>query len=85
MLRNAANPILVTTSMQFGYLISWILMVEVIFEWPGIGLYAYKSFQLFDYAPVIALALVSTAGFVIINLAVDLIQPLIDPRIRKST
>ncbi|MEN3395431.1 ABC transporter permease [Brucella melitensis] len=85
MLRNAANPILVTTSMQFGYLISWILMVEVIFEWPGIGLYAYKSFQLFDYAPVIALALVSTAGFVIINLAVDLVQPLIDPRIRKST
>ncbi|ENR14541.1 hypothetical protein C064_02820 [Brucella suis 63/252] len=60
-------------------------MVEVIFEWPGIGLYAYKSFQLFDYAPVIALALVSTAGFVIINLAVDLVQPLIDPRIRKST
>lgn len=84
MLRNAANPILVATSMQFGYLISWILMVEVIFEWPGIGLYAYKSFQLFDYAPVIALALVSTAGFVIINLLVDIIQPLIDPRIRRN-
>jgi len=85
MLRNAANPILVATSMQFGYLISWILIVEVIFEWPGIGLYAYKSFQLFDYGPVIALALVSTAGFVLINLLIDVIQPLIDPRIRRQT
>jgi len=85
MLRNAANPILIATSMQFAYLISWILIVEVIFEWPGIGLYAYKSFQLFDYGPVIALALVSTAGFVVINLATDLIQAWIDPRIRKPT
>lgn len=82
-LRNAANPILVATSMQLGYLISWVLVIEVIFDWPGIGLYAYKSFQLFDYGPVIALALVSTAGFVIINLLIDLIQPLIDPRIRR--
>lgn len=82
-LRNAANPILVATSMQLGYLISWVLVIEVIFDWPGIGLYAYKSFQLFDYGPVIALALVSTAGFVIINLLIDLLQPLIDPRIRR--
>jgi peptide/nickel transport system permease protein len=36
----------------------------------------------FDYAPVIALAIVSTAGFVIINLVMDLLYPLIDPRVR---
>jgi len=83
MLRNALSPILTATTMQFGYMISWVILVEVIFDWPGIGLYAYQSFQVFDYSPVIALALVSTAGFVIINLAMDLIYPIIDPRVQS--
>ena len=82
-LRNALSPILTATTMQFGYMISWVILVEVIFDWPGIGLYAYQSFQVFDYAPVIALAIVSTAGFVIINLVMDLLYPLIDPRVGR--
>lgn len=82
-LRNALSPVLTVTTMQFGYMISWVILVEVIFDWPGIGLYAYQSFQVFDYAPVIALAIVSTAGFVLINLAMDLLYPLIDPRMRS--
>lgn len=84
MLRNALSPILTVTTMQFGYMISWVILVEVIFDWPGIGLYAYQSFEGFDYQPVIALALVSTAGFLIINLAMDLLYPLIDPRVRSA-
>jgi peptide/nickel transport system permease protein len=82
-LRNALSPILTATTMQFGYMISWVILVEVIFDWPGIGLYAYQSFQVFDYSPVIALALVSTAGFVLINLAMDLLYPIIDPRVQS--
>lgn len=82
-LRNALSPILTATTMQFGYMISWIILVEVIFDWPGIGLYAYQSFQVFDYSPVIALAIVSTAGFVVINLAMDLLYPIIDPRVQE--
>jgi ABC-type dipeptide/oligopeptide/nickel transport system permease component len=82
-LRNALTPVLTATTMQFGYMISWVILVEVIFDWPGIGLYAYQSFQVFDYSPVIALALVSTAGFVLINLAMDLLYPIIDPRVRS--
>ena len=81
-LRNALSPVLTVTTMQFGYMLSWVILVEVIFGWPGIGLYAYQSFEVFDYAPVIALAIVSTAGFVLINLIMDLIYPLIDPRVR---
>jgi peptide/nickel transport system permease protein len=83
MLRNAASPILTATTMQFGYMISWVILVEVIFDWPGIGLYAYQSFQVFDYSPVIALAIVSTAGFVLINLIMDMIYPIIDPRVQS--
>jgi len=83
MLRNAMSPILTATTMQFGYMISWVILVEVIFDWPGIGLYAYQSFQVFDYSPVIALAIVSTAGFVLINLVMDILYPLIDPRVQS--
>lgn len=82
--RNALAPLLTVTSMQFGYMISWVILVEVIFDWPGIGLYAYQSFQVLDYAPVVALALVSTAVFSIINLLLDLCYPLIDPRMRSA-
>ena len=83
MLRNALSPILTATTMQFGYMISWVILVEVIFDWPGIGLYAYQSFQVFDYSPVIALAIVSTAGFVLINLMMDVLYPIIDPRVQS--
>lgn len=82
-LRNVLSAVLAVTTMQFGYMLSWVILVEVIFGWPGIGLYAYQSFQVFDYAPVIALAMVSTAGFVVINLLMDLLYPLIDPRVRR--
>lgn len=81
-LRNALSPLLTATAMQFGYMISWVILVEVIFDWPGIGLYAYKSFQVFDYAPVVALAIVSTGAFSLINLILDLLAPVIDPRVR---
>lgn len=83
MLRNALSPILTVTTIQFGYLLSWIILVEVIFDWPGIGLYAFQSFQVFDYSPVIALALVSTFGFVVLNLIADILYPVIDPRVDR--
>jgi peptide/nickel transport system permease protein len=81
-LRNAISPVLSATSIQFGYMISWVILVEVIFNWPGIGLYAYQSFEVFDYAPVVALAIVSTFVFLVINLVMDLLYPVIDPRMR---
>jgi ABC-type dipeptide/oligopeptide/nickel transport system permease component len=83
-LRNAFAPLLSATSMQFGYMISWVILVEVIFDWPGIGLYAYQSFEVFDYAPVIALAVVSTAIFTLINMGVDILYPVLDPRMRSE-
>lgn len=85
MLRNAMIPILTVTTIQFGYMLSWVILVEVIFDWPGIGLYAFQSFQVFDYSPVIALALISTLGFVVINLIADLLYPIIDPRVEGAS
>ncbi len=84
-LRNALNPIITVTGIQFGYMISWVVLIEVIFNWPGIGLYAFKSFEVFDYAPVIALTLVATLAFAVVNLLSDLAYPVVDPRVATVT
>ena len=82
-LKNTLNPIITVTSIQFAYLLAWTILIEAIFSWPGIGLYAYESFQALDYNPIMALALVVTVAFVAINLVTDLVYPLIDPRIAR--
>jgi peptide/nickel transport system permease protein len=83
-LKNALNPVVSMAGVQLGYLFAWIILVETIFQWPGIGSYAFESFQALDYAPIMSLTLVISAMFVLINLAVDLVYPLLDPRIRLS-
>jgi peptide/nickel transport system permease protein len=82
-LKNALNPVITVTSIQLAYLLAWTILIEAIFNWPGIGLYAYESFQALDYNPIMALALLVSVAFVVINLVTDLIYPLIDPRIAR--
>jgi peptide/nickel transport system permease protein len=79
--RNALNPVLTMAGVQLGYLFAWIILVETIFQWPGIGLYAFESFGALDYSPIMALTLVGSFAFVVINLVTDLIYPMLDPRI----
>ena len=83
-LRNALNPILTVTGVQFGYMVSWVILVEVVFNWPGIGLYAYQSFQVFDYAPIIAVTLIATVVFLAVNLLTDIAYAVLDPRVRRG-
>lgn len=83
-LRNALNPILTMLGLQFGWLLGGTILVEAVFSWPGIGLYAYESFKTFDYAPIQALAVIITLAFVVVNLLVDLAYPILDPRLRHS-
>ncbi|HEY7033935.1 MAG TPA: ABC transporter permease [Thermomicrobiales bacterium] len=82
-LKNALNPIITVTSIQLAYLLAWTILIEAIFSWPGIGLYAYDSFQALDYNPIMALALLVSVAFVVINLITDLVYPLLDPRIAR--
>jgi ABC-type dipeptide/oligopeptide/nickel transport system permease component len=81
-LRNALVPTIALVGIQFGYLIGGTVVIETIFNWPGIGTYAFNSIAALDYAPVMGVALVTTLFFVTINLIIDLLYPLIDPRIR---
>jgi peptide/nickel transport system permease protein len=82
-IKNALNPVLTMLGLQFGWLLGGTVLVEAVFSWPGIGLYAFESFKTFDYAPIQALTLVITFTFVFVNLLIDLIYPILDPRLRE--
>ena len=75
------NPVLTMLGLQFGWLLGGTILVEAVFSWPGIGLYAFESFKTFDYGPIQALTLIITFVFVLVNLLVDLIYSTLDPRI----
>lgn len=83
-LRAVANPFVTVTSVQFGYLITYTILVEVVFTWPGIGYYLEQSIRINDYAPLIGVTMVAAAGFVIISIVSDIIYNLVDPRIELA-
>jgi peptide/nickel transport system permease protein len=81
-LRNAGLPILTTFGLQFGYLLGGTILVESIFQWPGMGRYAVLSITSVDFPAVMGVTVVASFAFVLVNLAVDLAYRLTDPRIR---
>lgn len=82
-LRNALNPVVTMLGLQFGWLLGGTILVEVVFSWPGLGLYAYNSFRTFDYNPILAITIITTVTFVVVNELVGLIYPILDPRLRE--
>ncbi|MCB9077860.1 MAG: ABC transporter permease [Anaerolineaceae bacterium] len=80
-LRNSLIPVVTLMGLQFGYLLGGAVIVETIFQWPGMGLYLFRAISALDYVPVIGVTLIVTFIFVTVNLLLDLIYPLLDPRI----
>lgn len=83
-LRNAAPPILTILALAFGQLLQGAVLVETVFAWPGIGLYAVQGILALDYPVVIGVSVVICIVYVIVNLIVDLLYPVFDPRIRYA-
>ena len=79
--RNAAIPILTITALQFGTLLGGAVVTETVFSWPGIGRLAVQSIYNRDYPVIQAAALLLAAVFVVLNLIVDLLYAVVDPRI----
>jgi len=80
-LRATINSFVTVTGVQFGYLITYTILVEVVFTWPGLGYYLDQSIQINDYAPLIGVTLVAALAFVLISIVSDIIYHLVDPRI----
>ncbi len=81
-LRNAVLPILTIAGLQFGNLISGALLVETVFNWPGMGRLAFDSVLRRDYSTLLGILIFSSAVVVVVNLLTDLSYRLADPRIR---
>jgi peptide/nickel transport system permease protein len=83
-LRNAAIPVVTVLGIYFGYMLGGTAIVEATFTVPGIGRYILQAVQLRDYPVVQAGALIAATLFITLNLLVDLLYALLDPRIRTA-
>ncbi|MFC4535457.1 ABC transporter permease [Sphaerisporangium dianthi] len=83
-LRSALVPIITVAGLAFGSLLSGTVLVESVFARPGIGQYAYKSATTLDLPAVMGVGLVVGFVYVLINLVVDVLYGIIDPRVRLS-
>jgi peptide/nickel transport system permease protein len=81
-LRNAMLPTITVIGLQVGLLMGGAIITETIFSWPGIGLYAYNSISSRDYASVQGVVLYGALLFVLVNLFVDVLYAILDPRVR---
>ena len=81
-LKNAFIPTLTLIGLRYGWMLGGTVLVETVFDWPGIGLYAVQSSVAADFMPVMAVTLVIGLNFALANLIVDLLYGVLDPRVR---
>jgi glutathione transport system permease protein len=81
-LRNALIPVVTMTGLQFGFLLGGSIVVETVFNWPGLGRLLVDAVTMRDYPVIQTLVLLFSLEFILINLVVDLLYGFINPTIR---
>jgi peptide/nickel transport system permease protein len=81
-LKNAMIPTTTMIGLRYGWMLGGTILVETVFDWPGIGLYAVQSAVFSDFQPIMGVTLLIGLNFMLANLAVDLIYGVLDPRVR---
>ena len=81
-LRNAMLPTVTVIGLQVGLLMGGAIITETIFSWPGVGQIAYESIYRRDYAMIQGVVLYGPLLFVLVNLVVDVLYAILDPRVR---
>ena len=82
--RNALIPVVTVLALHMGSLLGGTVLVEFVFNWPGLSGYLVRAVEQRDYPEVVGIVLVISVAFVIINLVVDLLYAVIDPRVRHG-
>jgi peptide/nickel transport system permease protein len=77
-------PIITIIGLELGVLISGSIIVEVVFSWPGLGTLLYQAISVRDIPLTTGIVVTYTTMFIAINVAIDIVYFLIDPRIRAS-
>ena len=83
-LKNAIGPTLTVIGLTFAFAITGTFFVEIIFNWPGLGLFTVRSLLNLDYPAIMGITLFGAVMYVVINLVVDLLQAWVDPRIQLN-
>jgi ABC-type dipeptide/oligopeptide/nickel transport system permease component len=83
-LRNGLIPLITVVGIQFGTLLGGAIIVETVFAWPGIGRLLIDAVAARDFPLIQGIILFIAAGFVLVNLAVDLLYAWVDPRVRHQ-
>jgi peptide/nickel transport system permease protein len=83
-LKNALTAILTIVGLSFGWMLAGSVLVETVFDWPGIGLYTTKSILYLDFMPIMGVTLLSGVAFFTVNLIVDVLYGVVDPRVRRG-
>lgn len=83
-LKNALIPVVTVVGLTLAYALTGTFFVEVVFNWPGLGTFAVKGLLNLDYPVIMGITLFGAVGYVLINLAVDLVQAWLDPRTRLA-
>ncbi|MGE4241605.1 ABC transporter permease [Ramlibacter sp.] len=84
-LRNALLPVVTTMGMVFSFLLGMSVIVEKVFAWPGVGSFALEALVASDYAPVQGFVLTMAVLYTMLNLVIDLLYVVIDPRVRLAS
>lgn len=83
-LRNAILPVVTIAGLQFGSIVSGAVLVETVFNWPGLGTLAFQSILARDYPTVLGILFFSSLIVIIMNIVTDILYRIVDPRIRTS-
>src|SRR3989442_13545704 len=83
-LRNAVLPVITVLGLQFGNVLAGAILVETVFNWPGLGRLAFESVLRRDYPTILGVLLFSSIVVVVMNLLTDYCYRLIDPRIKAA-
>jgi peptide/nickel transport system permease protein len=83
-LKNAMIPTLTMIGLRYGWMLGGTILVETVFDWPGVGLYAVNAAVSSDFQPILGVTLVLGLNFMVANLLVDLAYGWLDPRIRRG-
>ena len=81
-LKNILIPIVTVVGMEFGSLIAFATVTETIFAWPGVGKLIIDSIMKLDRPVVVAYLLIVVTMFIVLNLLVDILYSILDPRVR---
>jgi peptide/nickel transport system permease protein len=84
-LPNAMLPILTIIGLSYGTLLSGSFLVEQVFSWPGLGRYAIRAAQNADYPAIMGVTILIALIFSFVNIAIDMLYGVFDPRIRNQT